>query len=167
MSVLSSQLILDTLNSRFPGKILFADSPYEMLTLTVSLDAIKEVIGFLYSDADMEFQFLVTCCGMHFPDEPKRFSMVYHVQNLEKNFRLRLKTYTNEDPPVFPSLTDIFKGAGWMERETYDFFGFRFTGHSDLRRILNMDDLEGWPMRKELPLEDPFRRDKDDKMFGR
>jgi NADH-quinone oxidoreductase subunit C len=78
-----------------------------------------------------------------------------------------LKAFTADDPPVFPSLTPHFAGANWMEREAYDFFGFRFTGHPDLKRILNMDDMEGWPLRKEYPLEDQARYDKDDKMFGR
>jgi NADH-quinone oxidoreductase subunit C len=104
---------------------------------------------------------------MHFPDGPEKFGMVYHLHSLTNNVRLRLKTFTNEEHPTFPSLTGIFKGANWMERETYDYFGFKFTGHPDLRRILNMDSLEGWPLRKEFPLEDPFRRDKDDSMFGR
>ena len=93
--------------------------------------------------------------------------MMYQLHSLENNYRIRLKAFTHYDPPVFPTLTGMFKTANWMERETYDFYGFKFTGHPDLRRILNMDSLEGWPLRKEYPLEDPFRRDKDDKMFGR
>jgi NADH-quinone oxidoreductase subunit C len=167
MSELTSQFIIDSLNNRFPGKIHDVESPYDFLTLTVAHNEIKDVISFLYNEPSLSFKFLVTCCGMHFPDSPKRFSMVYHLQSLENNFRIRLKTFTNDDPPVFPTLTDIFKAAGWMEREAYDFFGFKFTGHHNIQRILNMDSLEGWPLRKEFPLEDPFRKDKDDAMFGR
>ncbi len=167
MAVLTPEIIHETLENRFPGKIQDVESPYNFLTITIAHDVIKEVISFLYNDPSMGFKFLVTCCGMHFPDGHKKFSMVYHLHSLESNFRIRLKTFTNEDPPVFPTITDIFKSAGWMEREAYDFFGFRFTGHHHIKRILNMDSLEGWPLRKEFPLEDPFRKDKDDSMFGR
>ncbi len=167
MSQISAQAIEEVLKDIFPGKITEVEHPYDFLTITVSHDVIKDVIKYLYDHEGFQFQFLTSCCGMHFPDAPKKFAMVYHLHSLVNNFRLRLKAFTNEDPPVFPSLTSIFRAANWMERETYDFFGFKFTGHPDLRRILNMDSLEGWPMRKEFPLEDPFRKDKDDKMFGR
>jgi NADH-quinone oxidoreductase subunit C len=167
MSELTPQAIHDTLVNRFQEKILEMEMPYDFLTITVAHDAIKEVISFLYNDTSMSFKFLITCCGMHFPDQSKKFAMVYHLQNLETNSKIRLKTFTNDDPPHFPTLTDLFKGAGWMEREAFDFFGFRFDGHHNIRRILNMDNLEGWPLRKEFPLEDPFRKDKDDAMFGR
>ena len=93
--------------------------------------------------------------------------MMYQLHNMITNTRIRLKTFTDSDEPEFISLTSLWPAANWMERETYDFFGFKFTGHPDLRRILNVDDMVGWPMRKEYPLEDQARWDKDDKMFGR
>lgn len=167
MPELNLQFITDKLNERFPGKVIEAEMNYDFPTITIDHDSIIDIIRFLHDDAELSFRFLTTCCGLHFPDAPQKFAMMYQLHNLEKNARIRLKSFTNYDPPVFPSLTGIFKSANWMERETYDFFGFRFTGHPDLRRILNMDSLEGWPLRKEFPLEDPFRRDKDDKMFGR
>ncbi|MBL0342875.1 MAG: NADH-quinone oxidoreductase subunit C [Bacteroidetes bacterium] len=167
MSVLNHQSIEEALRNQFPDKLISVETPYDFLTITVSKDAIKDVIRFLYNEPSMEFKFLTTCCGMHFPDAPQKFAMVYQLHSFVNNFRIRLKAFTNEDPPVYPTLTDIYKAANWMEREAYDFFGFRFTSHPDLRRILNMDSLEGWPLRKEFPLEDPFRKDKDDSMFGR
>jgi NADH-quinone oxidoreductase subunit C len=167
MSELTAQLVEAELRNKFQDKIIGVENPYDFLTVTVSLHSIKEVIQWLKEHPQMQFGFLTTCFGMHFPDAEKKFGMVYQLHSLVNNFRIRLKAYTHEDPPVFPSLTDIYKGANWMEREAYDFFGFKFTGHPDLRRILNMDSLEGWPLRKEFPLEDPFRRDKDDSMFGR
>lgn len=167
MSAINPQTIVEALEKQFPGKIISVEYPYDFLTVTVSKDVIKEVIQFLYNDPALTFKFLTTCCGMHFPDADQKFGMVYQLHSLFTNTRIRLKTYTNDESPVFPSLTDIFKAANWMEREAYDFFGFRFTGHPDLRRILNMDTLEGWPLRKEFPLEDQTRKDKDDAMFGR
>jgi NADH-quinone oxidoreductase subunit C len=89
------------------------------------------------------------------------------LHNLPENVQVRIKCFTDEVNPSFKTFTTLWPAANWMEREAYDFFGFNFEGHPDLRRILNMDSLEGWPLRKEFPLEDPFRRDKDDKMFGR
>jgi NADH-quinone oxidoreductase subunit C len=167
MATLESQTIIDALEQQFQGKVVSVDHPYDFLTITIAHGSIKDVVRYLYNEPSFSFRFLTSCCGMHYPDAPQKFAMVYHLHSFTTNFRIRLKAFTNEDPPVFPTLTDIYKGANWMEREAYDFFGFRFTGHPDLRRILNMDSLEGWPLRKEFPLEDPFRKDKDDAMFGR
>lgn len=165
--MLTAQTVEDRLRAAFGDKIREVEHPYGFMTVTIAREALKDAVKFLYDEEALAFRFLTNANGMHFPDGERKFGMVYHLHSLTNNLRLRVKTYTNDDPPVFPSLTDIFKGANWMERETYDFFGFRFTGHPDLRRILNMDSLEGWPLRKEFPLEDPFRRDKDDAMFGR
>jgi NADH-quinone oxidoreductase subunit C len=167
MEKLSPLAVEEGLKNKFGDKIRGVEHPYGFMTVTIARENIKDAIKYLYDDETMAFRFLTAANGMHFPDGTDKFGMVYHLHSLTNNFRIRLKTYTNEDPPVFPSLTDIFKAANWMERETYDYFGFRFTGHPDLRRILNMDSLEGWPLRKEFPLEDPFRKDKDDSMFGR
>ena len=167
MSELTAQSLESALGEAFPGKLSDVHYPYGLMTITVDHDTIEPVIRFLYDDDRFRFRFLTSCNGMHFPEAQKPFGMVYHLHSLVHNFRLRIKTFTSHDPPVFPSLTRIFRAANWMEREAYDFFGFKFTGHPDLRRILNMDSMEGWPLRKEFPLEDPFRKDKDDAMFGR
>jgi NADH-quinone oxidoreductase subunit C len=167
MTAETNRMILDLVNSKFPGKIKESDTPYEFLSLVIDHDAIIDIIRFLHDEPSLKFGFLTTCCGLHFPDAKEKFGMMYQLHSLENNYRIRLKAFTHYDPPVFPSLTPIYRSANWMEREAYDFYGFKFTGHPDLRRILNMDSLEGWPLRKEYPLEDPFRKDKDDKMFGR
>lgn len=152
------------LREKFLDNILSVEKHYDVSVATVRIDCIKNVILFLKESG---FTFLTSCHGIHYPDASEKFGMVYHLHDLQKNLRIRLKTFTNNEPPTFPSLTDLFPSANWMERETYDFFGFKFTGHPDLRRILNVDDMEGFPMRKEYPLEDQARYDKDDKMFGR
>ena len=139
----------------------------DMLTITVKKDEIYNVIKFLHESPDLNFNFLTTLCGLHYPDAAQRFGMMYQLHNMMANVRIRLKTFTNEEEPEFISLTSIWGAANWMEREAYDFFGYRFKGHPDLRRILNVDDMVGWPLRKEFPLEDQARFDKDDKMFGR
>ncbi|NBV84608.1 NADH-quinone oxidoreductase subunit C, partial [bacterium] len=97
-----------------------------------------------------------------------RIGIVIHLHSMETNTRLRIKCFaTSIETPTLPSLTGVFSAANWMERETYDFFGIQFSGHPNLIRILNDDSMTIFPMRKEYPLEDDTREDKDDTMFGR
>ncbi len=113
------------------------------------------------------YTFLTDLCGIHVTEPAERLGVVYHLHNLQQNKRVRIKSFAPKDDPVFPSLTVLFQSANWMERETYDFFGINFTGHPNLIRILNMEDMTYFPMRKEYPLEEDTRIDKDDTMFGR
>ena len=94
-------------------------------------------------------------------------AVVYHLHNLVDNIRLRLKVFTGIERPDIFTATKLYSSANWMERETYDFFGINFVGHPNLKRILNVDEMDYFPMRKEYPLEDQTRIDKDDEMFGR
>jgi NADH-quinone oxidoreductase subunit C len=164
---LTHELISEKVKSKFGEGVISVEEPYGFLSITVKKEILAELMKFLRDDPQLNFHFLTTACGLHFPDSKEPFGMMYQLHNMHENQRLRIKCFTADPAPVYPSMTTLWPAANWMERETYDFFGFRFEGHPDLRRILNMDSLEGWPMRKEFPLEDPFRRDKDDKMFGR
>jgi NADH-quinone oxidoreductase subunit C len=93
--------------------------------------------------------------------------MIYHLHNWTKNVRIRVKVFFSKDDPHVPTATSLWPSANWQERQEYDFFGVVFTGHPDLRRILNVDDMEVFPLRKEYRLEDGTRTDKDDRFFGR
>ena len=106
--------------------------------------------------------------AIHYPEnQGHEFAVMYQLHNLPKNFRIRLKIeFSNSDVNV-PSITSVFSAANWMERQEFDFFGIIFRGHPNLKRILNMDEMNYHPMRKEYALEDGTREDKDDKMFGR
>lgn len=86
---------------------------------------------------------------------------------MENNVRLRIKTFIPIAKPEIASVTSLYSSANWMERETYDFYGIIFTGHPNLTRILNVDEMDYFPMRKEYPLEDGTRQDKVDEYFGR
>lgn len=167
MAELTNEQILSRLQEQFGAAILSSGDPYGFLTVTVSKESVYEVARFLKEDAGLNFHFLTTLCGLHYPDQDEKFGLMLQLHNMPANKRIRLKVFTADAEPVFKTFTTLWPAANWMEREAYDFFGFRFTGHPDLRRVLNMDSLEGWPLRKEYPLEDPFRKDKDDKMFGR
>ena len=94
-------------------------------------------------------------------------AVVYHVQSMENNFRIRIKVFIPESNPKIPTATVLYESANWQERETYDFYGVIFEGHPNLVRILNVDDMVAFPMRKEHPLEDTNRIDKNDTYFGR
>ena len=163
----SNEFVLEALTREFQESILHSSEPYGMLTLEIKKEDIKKVIHYL-RDSSLEFNFLTDVTGIHYPDQPeKELAVIYHLHNMKENSRIRLKAFAKRDEAEFETLTDLFAGANWMERETYDFFGITFKGHPDLRVILNMEDLGYHPMLKEYRLEDGTRTDKDDKMFGR
>jgi len=161
------QRLITLLEGQFPGMVLQHEVLLDMLCITVSKDKINEMLQFLYDHKELRFTFLTSLCGMHYPDDALQLGLVYHLHSLSNNYRIRLKTATALDDPHFPTATNIFMTANWMERETYDFFGILFDGHPNLKRILNVDDFEGFPMRKDFRLEDQSREDKNDAMFGR
>ncbi|HYC85400.1 MAG TPA: NADH-quinone oxidoreductase subunit C [Chryseosolibacter sp.] len=158
--------IIGILRDKFESEILSVESPYNFLTFNLRQEKIIQIIEFLYTNPQARFQYLTTLCGIHYPEQ-KQIAIMYQLHSLTNNWRIRLKIFLPEENPVTPTLTTVFAGANWMERETYDFFGVRFTGHPDLRRILNVEDMIIFPMRKEYPLEDQTREDKKDFMFGR
>lgn len=121
------------------------------LTLTVVANEIVGVARFLRDDPRLAFVSIIDICGVDYPSREKRFDVVYHLLSPRQNVRIRLKLATDEATPV-PSLTAVYPGADWYEREAYDFYGIRFTGHPDLRRILTDYGFEGFPLRKDFPL---------------
>ena len=142
--------------------------PYNLLTISTNRETIISLLEFLYHDEALQVQFLTTLCGMHYPENKDReLGVVYHMHSLQNNFRIRIKVFFPVEDPEVPTATNLFATANWMERETFDFYGVIFTGHPNLRRILNVDEMDFFPMRKEIPLEDQTREDKRDFMFGR
>jgi len=158
--------IINIVKEKFESEILSTETPYDFLTFNLKQEKITDIIRYLYDHPQGKFKYLTTLCGIHYPDA-KQIAIMYQLHSLENNRRIRLKIYLPEEDPVTPTMTHIFSGANWMERETYDFFGVKFTGHPDLRRILNVEDMIIFPLRKEYPLEDQTREDKNDLMFGR
>jgi NADH-quinone oxidoreductase subunit C len=158
--------ILNALKDRYEDQILHTAMLYDFYTIVLKKDKIVEVIRYLYEHPELKFQYLTTLCGIHHP-ELQQISIMYQLHNLYTNARLRLKIFLPETNPTVQSLTPVFAAANWMERETYDFYGVVFEGHPNLKRILNVDEMTIFPMRKEYPLEDQVRQDKNDAMFGR
>jgi NADH-quinone oxidoreductase subunit C len=121
------------------------------LTITVAANEIVPFVRFLRDDARLAFVSLIDVCGVDWPQREKRFDVVYHFLSPRQNARIRLKIMTDEMTPV-PSITPVFPGADWFEREAYDLYGILFIGHPDLRRILTDYGFEGHPLRKDFPL---------------
>lgn len=165
---LTNEIIRKKLIEKFGEELTSWEEPYGMLSFTSDKKLNLKVLQFLYDDPSLEFQFLTDLCAVHYPDNAgKELAVVYHLHNLRENVRLRYKIFTEIEKPDVFSATALFSAANWMERETYDFFGVNFLGHPNLKRILNIDEMDYFPLRKEYPLEDQKRTDKDDEMFGR
>jgi len=168
MAELTNDFIVEKLTNKFGSDvILSSDISYNMLTITVNKDSILDLLKYLYNEEDLGFKFLTDLTGVHYPQPDEQLGVVYHLHNLYKNVRIRLKAFFPKSKPEIDSATPVFKGANWMERETFDFFGILFKGHPNLKRILNVDDMTYYPLRKEYALEDSTRTDKNDAMFGR
>ncbi|MGI8584534.1 MAG: NADH-quinone oxidoreductase subunit C [Chitinophagaceae bacterium] len=165
---MTNESIRQKLTEKFVDQLIDWEEPYGMLTFSAPRDLNLKVLQFLFDDAVLKFQFLTDITAVHYPDNiGNELAVVYHLHNLVDNIRIRFKVFTNINKPDVFSATALYQSANWMERETFDFFGVNFVGHPNLKRILNVDEMEYFPMRKEFPLEDQSRLDKDDEMFGR
>lgn len=165
----SIENVIERLTARFGSDIRSAEMLYDVMTIEVPVNKIIDVLKALQMDEQTPFQFLTSLCGMHYPHfaKERQFGVVYHMHCLTSNIRLRIKIFLHADKLEVDTATDLYATANWMERETFDFYGIRFKGHPNLIRILNMEDMVPFPMRKDFPLEDQRREDKADEMFGR
>jgi len=165
---MTNEIVKQTLTDKFGDVLTNWEEPYGFLSFAAPAEMNLKVIQFLYDDETMQFRFLTDLTAVHYPDRKgEEMCIVYHLHNLVDNIRLRFKVYVPIEKPDVFTATQVFSGANWMERETYDNFGVNFVGHPNLIRILNVDEMDYFPMRKEYTLEDPTRTDKDDEMFGR
>lgn len=158
--------LVATLLEKFGENIILVQQ-LDLLTITINKNKLLDIVEFLKTSDEFKFRFLTDLTGIHLPDHKEDLGVVYHLHNLVDNVRLRLKVYASTTNPHIHSLTGLFDGANWMERETFDFYGIHFNGHPNLKRILNVDDMTIHPLRKEFPLEDQTRKDKNDSQFGR
>jgi NADH-quinone oxidoreductase subunit C len=165
---LSNDIIKSRLTEKFGEALTDWQEPYGMLTFTAQKDLNVKVLQFLFDDEALKFRFLTDLQAVHYPDKKgEELAVVYHLHNLVDNIRIRFKVFVDVAQPDVFTATSLYAGANFMERETYDFYGINFVGHPNLIRILNVDEMDYFPLRKEFPLEDQTRIDKDDDMFGR
>lgn len=166
---LTSIEIENKLSEKFGEQVSSFEQIHDILTFEATPAITKEVIRFMKEDELLRFNFLTDLCGIHYPDneDERQFVVTYLLHNWIDNVRVRVKTYLPASDLKIDTVCDIFASANWMERETFDFYGVIFNGHPKLKRILNDEGMESFPMRKEYPLEDSARTDKDDRFFGR
>jgi len=168
MGKITNEELLTKINAQFADQLTEVGEPFGLLTLETTRENIIAVLSWLKTEPSLQFIFLTDITGIHYPENAgKEIGVIYHLHSLVNNIRIRLKVFLADGDVHIPTATTVWDGANWMERETYDFFGVLFDGHPDLRRILNVDDMTAFPMRKEFPLEDPNRVDKKDYFFGR
>lgn len=156
---------------RVLGDRILSHESDDVPTIEIASADLYDVVDALYKDEKLAFRFLTTLFGMHHPpagsDSGGDLGLQVLLYNMRTGQRLRVTCRFPIDNPVVKSLTPIFPTANWMEREAWDFYGIRFEGHPNLKRILNLETMTVFPMRKDFPLEDLSREDKDDRMFGR
>ncbi|MGE5816023.1 MAG: NADH-quinone oxidoreductase subunit C [Acidobacteriota bacterium] len=123
-------------------------------TLIVALERLVEVAEWLRDEPSALFNFCSDVTATDWPSRTKRFDVIYCLYSIPHQHRVRVKVRAGEEDPV-PSVTGVWPAANWLEREVFDMFGVRFTGHPDLRRILMPEEWQGHPQRKDYPLEGP------------
>jgi NADH-quinone oxidoreductase subunit C len=165
---MTNEIIKQRLTEKFGEQLTEWVEPYGLLTFKAPAEMNLKVMQFLFDDEGLRFRFMTDLTVVHYPERKgEELCVVYHLHNLVDNIRLRLKVYVPIEKPDVFTATQLFSSANWQEREAYDFFGVNFVGHPNLIRIMNVDEMDYFPMRKEYEMEDPTRRDKDDQMFGR
>jgi NADH-quinone oxidoreductase subunit C len=163
---LTNTTIQEKLVEKFGDQVLQFSTDSGILSFEAPAAQNLKVIQFLYDE--LGFTFLTDLCGVNYPDQVGgEIVVVYHLHNFVQNIRVRFSVAVPVAQPDVFTASKIFESANWMERETYDFFGVNFIGHPNLKRILNVEEMDYFPLRKEFPLEDQTRIDKDDEMFGR
>jgi NADH-quinone oxidoreductase subunit C len=140
-----------TIVDALPGAVNRYSVAYDELTILAEAQKIVPVVMFLRDDPRCQFWSLIDITAIDWPGRERRFDVVYHFLSPRQNRRIRVKIETDEATPV-PSIIEVFPGANWFERETYDLYGIVFAGHPDMRRLLTDYGFEGHPLRKDFPL---------------
>ena len=154
--------------NQFQDKVFSFEETYNTLSFESDPSINIKLLQFLKEDERLQFTLLNDLCGAHFPDiKGNELAVFYHLKNIYNQILIRFVIRIDILHPSVFTATKVFESANWMERETFDFFGIEFVGHPNLKRILNVDEMDYFPLRKEYPLEDQTRLDKDDQMFGR
>jgi len=140
-----------SIKAALPGVVTGHEIAFDELNVTANAADIVKVMKYLRDDPSCQFVCIIDITAVDYPGREQRFDVVYHMLSPRLNQRIRVKVMTDEVTPV-PSVIEVFRGADWFERETYDLYGVLFTGHPDMRRILTDYGFEGHPLRKDFPL---------------
>ena len=155
----SVEILLKEIKSTFGKEVSHTFIEHNELTIEVKIDDLLAILKTLKQHKAFQFKQLIDLCGVDYKDYGEgawtkpRFALVYHFLSIEHNHRIRVRTFSKEDNfPLFPSVIDLWPAANWYEREAFDLFGFMFTDHPDLRRILTDYGFVGYPFRKDFPM---------------
>ncbi|MBE9529575.1 MAG: NADH-quinone oxidoreductase subunit C [Proteobacteria bacterium] len=151
MDSAKEKLLVDKVVTAFSGEITATDTFRGDVTHTVKKNSLKSLCTYLRIEKDLGFNYLVDVLGVDRNTDTKRFEVVYVFYSIPNKQRIRVKVQLDDGESI-PTVTDIWRGANWPEREVYDMFGIVFDNHPDLRRIYLEDDWEGYPLRKDYPL---------------
>jgi NADH-quinone oxidoreductase subunit C len=143
---------LDILREAFPDGVLETGLPQGDATAVVHPDSLSRIMAFLMTDQRLRFDTLVDITAVDYLGRKPRFDIVYHLLSLPLRRRIRIKVRVDDGEPGVASLTGLWGSANWLEREVWDMFGIRFSGHPDLKRILLYEEFEGHPLRKDYPI---------------
>jgi NADH-quinone oxidoreductase subunit C len=148
--------IAERIREVFPEEVLAVSEFRGQVSVTLRKTRIRDIARYLHDDPDLYFDYLIDVCGVDYlGKKEKRFEVVYHLYSIKHRRMIRLKAEVGEEDLTIDSVTSVWIGANWHERETFDLFGITFSGHPDLRRILMPEDWEGHPLRKDYPLKGP------------
>jgi len=147
--------ITEKIQAAFPDEVLSVSVFREQPQVTIRKDRIVEICSFLQSDPELAFDFPASLCGVDYLGRDPRFEVVYNLYSTAHRHRIVLKAQVPESDPSVDTVTDLWVGVNWHEREVFDMYGISFNGHPDLRRILMPEDWEGHPLRKDYPLKGP------------
>jgi NADH-quinone oxidoreductase subunit C len=147
----NDKLLVDKVVTAFSGEITATDIFRGDVTHTVKKNSLRSLCTYLRIEKDLAFNYLVDVLGVDRNTDTKRFEVVYVFYSIPNKLRIRVKVQLDDGESI-PTVTDIWRGANWPEREVYDMFGIIFDNHPDLRRIYLEDDWEGYPLRKDYPL---------------
>lgn len=149
-----AQIVLDRLRRKFGAAILETHNQHGNETAVVERARLTEIAEFLRDDRELQFNLPVDCTAVDFwqRKEP-RFEVIWHLYSIPRKHRIRLKVRVTEENPVVPALTLVWPGMNWHEREAWDLYGIRFTGHPNLKRVLMYEEFVGHPLRKDYPID--------------
>lgn len=146
--------IVNILREKFPQQILLVSFFRGDCSITIKRDKAKEILRFLKNDENLNFDYLIDITAVDYKDlRLPRFSVVYHLMSIKFRHRIRIHVGVSEEDSWVETVSDLWATANWHERECFDMFGIDFKGHPDLRRILLPEDWEGYPLRKDYPLQ--------------
>lgn len=144
--------IRQMVREKFPDAILSEHDFRGDDTLVMKREVLHDVLRYLRHEPSLMFNMLVDLCGTDYLGKDPRFEVVYHLLSVTHHHRLRLRFPVGEEDLSVPSVTDLWVGADWFEREAFDMYGIRFQNHPNLRRILTHEDFQGHPLRKDYPV---------------